>query len=1286
MASELVHSDGLTPVADNAIVVQSSNASASSFTHSSPTANKEIRGKKMPDNTHGLRFESKLLALFCVRGLGAGYKFELSKEKEDEGGKLEDLIFRYEVPDTTPAGKHWRYRYVQAKHKENEGEKITADHLLGCKRKGESSDSFPKNHLRDYNPKGDFNLTKYFHSFYKIRARGDDIHDCIICTNIGFDENSLKEVGIELVSINNQSEDILKFDAPEKTAHYKLKINNNDWHKQLKEEWSPVQLLAKELKDCATNNKTTQIRTGMLSSYHDALVDEHVIDCTAKKFHQDFVGEVNLSEGARKLRQTICELGVNDSWKDWKFKLSNNFGKGQSAIKNPLPGKITEEDVDNFFDKLIFVVDMPSEEKFENIIETKDVSKYYPNDKCEDQTTQIFDGISKAFIGQHANFWLTSEVAKNILLKNVSKQYKEQLDKKVGFNDDAIKVMEEKLRHLMDTPGREKIQRIATPSPQLTAVKVISAIENLLQELKQKGICQGNCLITPSSLSQDEEDKWKNILKLQKYSHHFLVVVCDNEASVQNHENVFPEGKAEDNNFIIIISRDESTAGIKDEIKYTDLSDNFQKRILSRIVSFQGKNVKVRDLVGDKPEELINFSSTNELLLAENEVKIPSFSTSTFEQSLYVKRTLRFPFENQFELGGECRISSDGHIEWLVLVETEKRKEIWKKIMNGITNQASSTGKPVEDIDLMNLKEKGNEKSIVIISGVAGTGKSTLLSYYYKQIKIAHPDHWVIRINLVDYEAVLKLDQITDLDVVDLIINRLYVVDHKSSFSRSLLRKRLETGDRIVVMFDGFDEINELCQKGAIEWMKSITKDRLIQLYVTTRPHMLDELQFQLSQLAYRLENFTEEDQIKHLTSYWVKELNLSGDIEKPLQQFAKSLVKQVSETLKDEEKSFIGIPLQCKILAECFQSNVKEFITSNCAEVKEEPRESEISDLLDGKKFDLISLFNRLMETKRKVFREEKAKAPSSIENKIVTDAINRLIKDVESHLTQLAIKTIVEDQKIVDILWPPQLSHQSSDDETADEKIIAMNSLSFGLTIENRENDTTNVTQQFLHRTYAEYLFARYLFNGFLLDDKRHNKLLDDKSASTFIVSTILVKREYNGVQVFFNGMLKELVDDDDEWRKRIIKRDLPDRLKTFAEHLYIHILRQGPIKGQMFIRENALLFSLSTGNTMIFTLLCDCLDATLDGKLVQAVMFVFIEVLNFTHFFKVECRCFQRFINYLNFDEGRDMSESLQFFFASNLEYSQWNGEEQQKTVHHLLQFMTNQREAFENYFFL
>ncbi|EFX78238.1 hypothetical protein DAPPUDRAFT_320728 [Daphnia pulex] len=1186
MASEFTRGDEPASVAENETVL-SSIAS---------TANKEIKKKKLIDSSHGLRFELKLLSLFCVRGLGAGYKFELSKEKEDEGGKLEDLIFRYEVPDTTPAGKHWRYRYLQAKHKVNEKEKIPADHLL------------------DYNPKGDFSLPKYFHSFYKIRARGDDIHACIICTNIGFKLDSLTEEKVELVSINDQPEDILEFGAQEKTARYKLKINKEYWHRRLKEEWSPVQLLAEELKDCATKNKTTDLRTGMFNSYHVALVDEHVIDCTAKKFHQDFVGEVNLSEGARELRQTICD-----------------------PLRNPLPRKITEEDVDNFFDKLVFVVDMPNEKKFEEILETRDMSKYYQPDKCKAQTIRILHEVSAQFSNQEQNFWLKAEIAKNILLADVTKmslEYQSQLEKEIKFNDSAIQMMAAQLKQLLESDGRGKIERIATSSPKHTAVKVISAVHILMRELNQ----EGNYLVASSSRLQNEEEieMWKNILKLQKSFHHFFVVVCDDEASKQNYENFISDDGADEKNIIIIIGLGKSSARMDDEIKYTDLSPDFQEAILSKTICFQGENLTVGNLIGHKPEEIIDFSSIKELLFEEKEIKIPSLNASTFEQSLYVKRTLRLPFKNQFELGGECRISPDGHIEWLV--EKEKRKEIWKKIMNGVTNQASSAGVVVDD--LAHLKENGNEKSVVIISGLAGTGKSTLLCHYYEEIKKASPDHWVIRINLVDYEAILKKDNIARS--ANIFVYQLHVVDEKSSFSRSLLRNRLERGDRIIFMFDGFDEVNDLCQNNAIQLMEAISKKKSIQLYVTTRPHMLEDLQFWLSQLAYSLENFTEIDQIDYLTSNWAKELNLSKDNNGLLQQFAKSLVERVSETLRDEEKSFVGIPLQCRILAECFQSNVKELITQNFVEDKEEPRQSEcvrkkISDLIEGQKFDLVSLFNRLMETKRKVFREEKANATNT--NQIILDAINRLIQDIEDHLTKLAIKTIVTDQKMLDILLPPQSSPNRSDDDIANgENTIALNGLKFGLTFKSGHESTV----QFLHRTYAEYLFARYLYGGFLLDEKRHNKLLESESIRKLILNKILAVKQYNGVQIFFDSMLKEFVDNDEEWRNRIIQRDLPKRLKKFTKNLFTQFLRQSPPLHKYGISftvksyfVNALYFSLANGNGTIFKFLCDCLDATFNEQKVQLAMISsFMQdgrYFTLTFFRNKDSKLFSRFINY-------------------------------------------------------
>ena len=71
-----------------------------------------------------------------------------------------------------------------------------------------------------------------------------------------------------------------------------------------------------------------------------------------------------------------------------------------------------------------------------------------------------------------------------------------------------------------------------------------------------------------------------------------------------------------------------------------------------------------------------------------------------------------------------------------------------------------------------------------------------------------------------------------------------------------------------------------------------------------------------------------------------------------------------MSETLNDEDESFIGIPLQSRILAECFQSNIEAIIRKN----RNQPNAEIIPDA--GKLFDLAPLYNRLMgEKKRAVF-----------------------------------------------------------------------------------------------------------------------------------------------------------------------------------------------------------------------------------------------------------------------------------------------------------------------------
>jgi E3 ubiquitin-protein ligase mind-bomb len=116
-------------------------------------------------------------------------------------------------------------------------------------------------------------------------------------------------------------------------------------------------------------------------------------------------------------------------------------------------------------------------------------------------------------------------------------------------------------------------------------------------------------------------------------------------------------------------------------------------------------------------------------------------------------------------------------------------------------------------------------------------------------------------------------------------------------------------------MLDGFDEINFECQLNIICLMKALSngKTKLDRLIITTRPHLTEKLQKALFQLAFSLEHLGKEHQVNYLTNYWQKKTNV-GNEKELIKKFANSLVEQVSEALKDEERTFIGIPLRNNI------------------------------------------------------------------------------------------------------------------------------------------------------------------------------------------------------------------------------------------------------------------------------------------------------------------------------------------------------------------------------------
>ena len=431
----------------------------------------------MKNTHHDATFRSKLLMLFLIRGISKGYQFRMGTKMPEVGDKFADVIFKFHV--VTPEGRRWRCRYLKAKlvRKEEIAKRarITAAQLLG-------------------DNQGDLNLGKFFRSYCKIIKRADeDIEDLVVCTDTGFNNADLKKYGIELVALSSP-EDILTFEKlPGKLpARYKVKLGYQ--LRQLMYQWSENISLVQKLRKYASNRRVLTLSTKELKNYHVALVVENVIDLKTNMFHQDFANGDNLSTGAAQLRQIVSEVATSNDWKNWKFKLAKNFGRQEIDVNyQPLPQTITEKEIDDFFDKLVFVVDTPNDTELDEIL-TSEVGQRYKTLDSDIQSDFILRKINWELRG--GGRFLTTEDGQQILKEAGQQMYKVNLRavsidyqvtlRKVHNKDkrEDVQAMAAQVRSYLECSSNESATtslfqalRIVTTWPESTASKLFAALE-----------------------------------------------------------------------------------------------------------------------------------------------------------------------------------------------------------------------------------------------------------------------------------------------------------------------------------------------------------------------------------------------------------------------------------------------------------------------------------------------------------------------------------------------------------------------------------------------------------------------------------------------------------------------------------------------------------------------------------------------------------------------------------------------------------------------------------------
>jgi hypothetical protein len=233
----------------------------------------------------------------------------------------------------------------------------------------------------------------------------------------------------------------------------------------------------------------------------------------------------------------------------------------------------------------------------------------------------------------------------------------------------------------------------------------------------------------------------------------------------------------------------------------------------------------------------------------------------------------------------------------------------------------------------------------LIISAEPGMGKSLILDHFTQN---SSAENFFIKIILNTCTKTLrdlKTKKIIN-DSFEFILKSL--LDKKDQQEMSLL-KQLAKEEKLILMFDGLDEVNDYKEQ-VIQLIDALMSDfKFKKILITTRNHLKEELEDHFSTFSFDLNNFDEEDQKNFLVKYWRSLNNTNQENEKKLMQSAAELIERIKSISTSNLNQLIGIPLQTKMLADIYFERVKNkedfshSILTNISELYNEFVESKI-------------------------------------------------------------------------------------------------------------------------------------------------------------------------------------------------------------------------------------------------------------------------------------------------------------------------------------------------------
>jgi hypothetical protein len=416
-------------------------------------------------------------------------------------------------------------------------------------------------------------------------------------------------------------------------------------------------------------------------------------------------------------------------------------------------------------------------------------------------------------------------------------------------------------------------------------------------------------------------------------------------------------------NFLQEIGReifDEGFVATGEKLTWSDLTKRSQEKLLQKSVIFQGAKISLNKIMSaESPAvQFLPFAALVEGM--ELQIADPVPVSNGYNETCYIGRTFRIKRTVKQEIvWDKCskkildllvrtekdfrEISQNNpnyNVHWLQ--EDKSGKLLWQRSQGSLKNVRAyidtDSSHTYTDDDLDKLLERAEQQRVMLIADLEGMGKSTVLTHLSKVIKRIFPNKWVARIDLSNHKSVLERLEEGEKNkekAIEFVSERLLKLKPGLEMELFKLCCEQKQNVRIVIMLDGFHEISQSNQQTVIGLLQALRQTAVEQLWVTTRPHLGNELEDKLQQLSYTLEPFSEQNKVEFLIRFWsLKEWfigsgNGDKDRETRLEVYVKELCKKLSQSTSDKDKDFTGTPLQCQTLAESFEEEAKALCLS---------------------------------------------------------------------------------------------------------------------------------------------------------------------------------------------------------------------------------------------------------------------------------------------------------------------------------------------------------------------